>query len=244
MSYSVYAHKFPNGKMYVGITMQDCKKRWCNGRGYTSPLMKNAIEKYGWDNIEHVVLFSGLSKETACKIEIDLIRKYDLNNAENGYNISTGGESGSLGAARSEKWKSLHVEALNKKVSQYSLGGEKLNEFRSVKDAAESVGGSFKVISANCNGKKRTAYGYVWRFADDGFFLRDCKTGGAHKKAKRTVAYDKNGEKIAEFESAYSASKITGIKKQNIVACCNKKVKTAGGYEWQYAATGEKTNGN
>lgn len=57
----VYEHLFPNGKRYVGITSKPPKTRWENGAGYAKdgqPVMYNAIQKYGWDNIEHNVLFT------------------------------------------------------------------------------------------------------------------------------------------------------------------------------------------
>lgn len=31
-NYTVYAHKFPNDKYYVGITRQSPEQRWLNGK--------------------------------------------------------------------------------------------------------------------------------------------------------------------------------------------------------------------
>ena len=56
MSYSVYKHTFPNGKVYIGITSQKPEDRWSKGKGYQrQPLIYNAINKYGWDNIVHKI---------------------------------------------------------------------------------------------------------------------------------------------------------------------------------------------
>lgn len=237
--YCVYVHCFPNGKRYVGITKQEPYRRWSNGNAYKG-LMRRAIEKYGWENIEHIIVANGLDKDDACSTEIRLIKEYDTTNKKNGYNLSTGGEFGFSGVIRNKQWCEKIADSKKKKIIQYSTDGEILNAFESILDAAESIGGSFRVISANCNRKKRTAYGYVWRFDGDSFDLPQIKKGGHHAIAKRTFAY-RNGEKIAEFESAYQASVMTGISKQSIVACCNKKAKSAGGYEWQYAAESEET---
>lgn len=71
-NYSVYMHIFPNGKRYIGITSNEVNRRWEKGSGYKKQAkMKNAINKYGWENIEHIVLLCNLSKEEACKKEIE-----------------------------------------------------------------------------------------------------------------------------------------------------------------------------
>ena len=47
-NYKLYIHKFPNGKVYVGITSQDVGERWRHGEGYKDQLVYRAILKYGW----------------------------------------------------------------------------------------------------------------------------------------------------------------------------------------------------
>lgn len=89
-NYTVYKHTFPNGKCYIGITMQTPERRFMNGKGYKDcPKMNAAILKYGWNNVEHELLFDGLSKQEAEAKEIELIVAY--NSIENGYNIEHGG---------------------------------------------------------------------------------------------------------------------------------------------------------
>lgn len=46
-NYKVYMHIFPNGKKYIGITSQSLKDRFDGGYGYQTPIMRNAIRKYG-----------------------------------------------------------------------------------------------------------------------------------------------------------------------------------------------------
>lgn len=99
--YTVYMHKNKiNNKVYIGMTKQKVNSRWRKGKGYKEGKFKNAIDKYGWDNFEHIVLFENLSKEEACNKEIELIKKYNSSNRKYGYNISTGGDSGSIGTHR------------------------------------------------------------------------------------------------------------------------------------------------
>ena len=93
--YYVYYHRnIVNNKYYVGIT---CKKkpeyRWGkNGKNYSDQILGKAIEKYGWNNFEHIIVCSDLSKEEACKIEKELIEKYN-SRVPNGYNIESGGQT-------------------------------------------------------------------------------------------------------------------------------------------------------
>ena len=96
--YTVYLHRNKiNGKVYIGITGIEAQKRWANGRGYKtkgknqSGYFYNAIKKYGWENFDHEILYSGLTKQQAEEKEIELIRQYQSCNREYGYNIESGG---------------------------------------------------------------------------------------------------------------------------------------------------------
>ncbi len=77
--YSVYTHKVvtdDNGPMwYVGVTRQNLKDRWKPAL-YKGKSLWPYIEKYGWHNIEHRVIFDGLDREMALKLEDFLIMMY------------------------------------------------------------------------------------------------------------------------------------------------------------------------
>ena len=71
--YSVYDHITPDGMHYYGTT-NNIKRRWgYNGIYYKGTTLQPYIEKYGWQNIQHIVLFETLSKEDALSIEDSLI---------------------------------------------------------------------------------------------------------------------------------------------------------------------------
>ena len=97
--YTVYIHLFPNGKRYIGVTSKNVNARWENGlAGYVEskqPAMYNAIKKYGWDNIEHIILYEDLNYEDALNKETQLIEKYKTNcnryGNMYGYNMTDGG---------------------------------------------------------------------------------------------------------------------------------------------------------
>ena len=93
-NYIVYMHiNKINDKKYIGITCQMPRKRWKNGYGYdVGCYFRNAIDKYGWNNFEHVVLFKNLSQKQAKEKEIELIKKYNTMNRNLGYNRTEGGD--------------------------------------------------------------------------------------------------------------------------------------------------------
>ena len=59
-------------------------------------------------------------------------------------------------------------EAQKKPVSQYTKDGVLVMTYESVRAAARATGAQFPNISACARGKKKTAGGYVWRFAVEG----------------------------------------------------------------------------
>lgn len=93
--YTVYMHTNKiNNKSYIGITSQSVEKRW-GKNGYHYKMNKHfwsAIQKYGWDNFYHDILFTNLSRKRACEIEERLISVFMTQDPEMGYNITSGGE--------------------------------------------------------------------------------------------------------------------------------------------------------
>ena len=104
-SYTVYLHTTPSNKHYVGITSMPTEKRFGkNGKGYaTSKYFYRAIQKYGWDNIQHTILYTGLTREQASEKEKELIALYQSNKREFGYNCTLGGDGGMLGYSPTEE---------------------------------------------------------------------------------------------------------------------------------------------
>ena len=93
-NYKLYVHISPSRKRYYGITGKEVEKRWGNdGIRYNRQLyFWNVIQKYGWDNFEHEVLFDNLTKEEAELLERCYIALYETNNRKKGYNATEGGD--------------------------------------------------------------------------------------------------------------------------------------------------------
>lgn len=290
--YSVYMHVAPNGKKYIGITKRSPESRWKQGYG-NNEYFTRAIEKYGWNNIEHTVLFDGVSATFAHGAEIYLISHHKTHDREHGYNIAHGGIGGCAGYHHTEDAKRRISKAMStrivseetrqkirdanigikrseeycKRLSEAKKGkhtGEKascwgrfgnlhhnskavnqidaetlevINVFGSAAEAAREMTGKSNTahICDVCNGKRRFAHGYYWKYADDDSELR--APPRKEVETRKIRQYSKSGEYIAEFISIASAVRNNGLSdttKSNISQCLKGKVKTAGGFRWEH----------
>lgn len=95
--YTVYRHiNITNGKSYIGLTKQNPEDRFgSNGQNYKDkcPRFWSAISHYGWDNFYHMIVQDDIpTKEMACYIEKELIKMYNTQDKDKGYNILSGGQ--------------------------------------------------------------------------------------------------------------------------------------------------------
>ena len=190
-AYTVYKHTSPSGKVYIGITGKTPELRWRNGRNYKScPYFHHAIQKYGWDNFTHEILFTGLTKEEACIKEGQLISEYQSDNPDFGYNLNSGGGAGFTGGHHSEEtklkianahkgmkmppWSEEHKRKLSesltnnpkksKIVYQYDLDLNLIRTYPSVCEAYRQTLVSADRISKCARGKIKNAGGYIWSY--------------------------------------------------------------------------------
>lgn len=184
----VYMHvNKHNGKRYIGITSDTPAQRWRNGKGYyKNKHFSDAINKYGWGGFDHLILFTGLNKETACNIEQWLIAEYKTTDRRYGYNITTGGEyfrhseeskrlmsKNRIGKGRVKRT----PETIERMKANHKGGNDKravfcieLNKtFASINDASRATGINKKGISGCCRcvNHYNTAGGYHWKFINE-----------------------------------------------------------------------------
>lgn len=204
--YKLYKHTTPSGKVYIGITKaKDINKRWRKGKGYWSnAYFTDAINKYGWDNIRHEVLFVNLSKKEAEEKERELIKEYRSSERQFGYNIEKGGSlnkevsdttreklrQNALGKKASDNtrekmsishkgencyWYGKHLsdetkrklsELKGKKINQYTISGDLVGTYNSMTEVAQKYNVTRQNIYACCSGRRKTACGFIWRYAN------------------------------------------------------------------------------
>jgi group I intron endonuclease len=90
----IYCFIFPNDKRYIGFSTKNVKQRWSMHKHHAKNGVKNklynAIRKYGFDNIEKIILIEHPDKKYTLEILESLyIEKF--NSIENGYNTAPGG---------------------------------------------------------------------------------------------------------------------------------------------------------
>ena len=151
-NYKVYKHTNKiNGKIYIGTTKIELKYRWNNGKGYkTNEEFTYDINKYGWSNFEHEVLFDNLTKEEAEWLEKMYIALYDTTNEEKGYNQSFGGRGGSNGVKYTEEEIKRRNENKGKKVICIDTG----KIYNSLTDVIGDVGGYVSGLSVAIKNNK------------------------------------------------------------------------------------------
>lgn len=210
-AYSVYIHIFPNNKKYIGITSQTPHRRWRNGNGYKSQeMLTRAINKYGWENIEHIILFENLTQEQAEQKEIELINEYKTNIRKYGYNIEAGGNS-ARGYHLSEKTR--------KKMSKSRTGknnwlyGKHISDDVKIKMSIAHIG-KCDIEAVRKGAKKRM--------------------GANAYNSRKVIQCDKKGNMIKIYGSMADASRTTNTRTQDIYNCCKGRQKTANSFIWKY----------
>lgn len=120
----VYVHiNKLNNKKYIGITSKPKPEhRWNNGRGYKeSAYFYSAIQKYGWDGFDHIILHTGLSEQDAKQAEKWLISAWRTQDRCFGYNMTSGGDGTSGYHPSEETRKKLSTARIKVNLSEETL---------------------------------------------------------------------------------------------------------------------------
>lgn len=247
--YCVYKHTSPSGKVYIGITSQKPKERWDNGRGYKNNIyFCNAIQKYGWDNMNHEVLFENLTQEEAEHKEAELIALYKSDKREFGYNIALGGRINSVSEETRRKLSESHkgyvpTEEQRRKIGEAHRGEKHWNYGNRMSDEMRRrISEKQKGNKPWCTGRNLTAE-HRAKISKSHIGLKPSvetiakwRTTNIERGAFKAVEQiePNTNETIAIFVSISEASKQTGLDHRSIQKVCKGQRKTAGGFKWRY----------
>ena len=216
--YTVYQHKNKiNGKVYIGITKQEPEQRWRHGQGYkSSPHFYAAIQKYGWDNFEHNILFQNLTKEKACKKEQELIAKYHSMDREFGYNSTSGGDIFTMN------------EETKRKISQSMIGNKNGLGHPCSEEKKKKISEAQKGKHLTEEHKQKLSKAVKNRHTP----CSDQAKENIRKASRKKPVYCEELKTV--FESVQECSRQLGIPATNISKLCNGRGKTLKGYHLRY----------
>ena len=230
-NYIVYLHKnIINGKVYVGQT-NNLSRRWRgDGIDYQkSSYFFKAIQKYGWDNFEHLILKEHLAKEEADQWEVYYIDFYDSQNHEKGYNIRCGGSNGALAE---ETKKKLSQIAKEKELWQGDNNPRHKDPLFGERNGMYGKHHSEETKQKISESKKGT-------LLSEGVKQKISQTlKEKHPRSKKVLCIE-TGE---IYPSARQAAEAIGVPHTCISRVCNGQRKTSGGYHWKYLVEEEKNN--
>ena len=224
----VYIHENKiNHKRYVGVTCRDPRTRWANGKGYRRPSKQgtayshfyNAIEKYGWENFEHIIVAEGLTKAQAAEMEKKLIAEYETWKPEKGYNVTLGGD-GTSGAHHTIETKQRLSEIAKNRVEEtgvVNFKGQHHSE-KTKKTLHDLMIGRYDGENNPFAGKHHS---------------EETKKAIGNRTRQPVNQYSMNGTFIRQYNSALEASSATGISITCISNATTGKTRFAGNYLWK-----------
>ena len=210
----VYEHKNKiNNKRYIGITCQEPKKRWRKGKGYKNSIFRKAIDKYGWENFEHTILFENLTKDEAEQKEIELIKIYKTMNKKYGYNMCIGGNVTTGYKHSNDAKKRMSIAKKNK----YNGKNNPMYGRKGILSPAYNKKLSLETKKKISNSKKGILTNY------------------AQTLCKQINQYDLNNNFIKKWDSIANIERELNISGSLISRVCRGKRKTTKGYIFKYS---------
>lgn len=223
--YCVYKHTSKiDGRAYVGITRVGVENRWRNGGiGYKNQkYFWHYVEKYGWDSLEHEVLFDNLTEEEATTMEKELIAKWDLTNRNKGFNLDLGGST------NNRFWKGVYCVETDK-------------EYEGTRIAERETGIPASTICACCSGKRSFAgkddngNPLHWVYSDEKNLVSQRLEEVENKRTKNAISvYNIDGNLIAHYDTPRDAANQTGRDINNIRSDCLRPHRYQDGKIWIY----------
>lgn len=231
--YTVYKHTSPEGKVYIGCTSINPKRRW--GKRYPhNDMFSNDIEKFGWGNFKHEIIASRLTEDEAYDMEKELIHKYNTTDPSVGYNRSTGGRN-SRGFHLNEEFKQKlreintgkhHSEETRRKIREANTGRSHTKETKR-KLSEMRFGENNPMYGKHPSEETRRKIGDARR----GFHHTDEAKRKISEATSRKVMCIETG---IIYESMQKAAQHTGATSNHIPSVCRGKRNTSGGYHWKY----------
>lgn len=237
--YKLYMHiNKINNHFYIGITSLKANERFGkDGGNYKQcTYFWNAIQKYGWENFEHIIIADNLTKEQACKYEVDLIEHMKMERPNCCYNILVGGDLGRKDVVITDEYRNKFKGSKNP-VAKSVICVETNKVFDTVVDASKFYNIDRRNIIRACQtgrtcGKienKKLHWAYFDKINNTYNLVR-------HKNYEREVFCETTG---LYFNSIKEASEHYDVSYDSIWWSCNHNSLTRYGFKWRYVGDEE-----
>ena len=136
------------------------RKTFPNRKGYLSCIIYNNNKKHNMRI--HRLVAKTFIENPLNKEQVNHIDGNKQNNCVNNLEWCTNSEN-QLHAYKN----GLEKPRFKRKVSQYDLNGNYINTYEYIRTAGRKLNIDESSISSVCRGNRKTAGGYIWRYADD-----------------------------------------------------------------------------
>lgn len=245
--YKLYVHVNKiNNKKYFGITKNDVHERWEKyGSGYKKKThIRNAFDKYGWNNFEHFIILDLLTYNEALIYEKSFIHIFNTTNISCGYNKDKGGKDFLI---RAEARKSMESRGLVKPVVHLETN----TVYSDSNIASFHTGYKASSIRRTCNSKKYLLFNSHWMFKKDYDKLSENEINNILNIKPKNYMDDNRKviclETLEVFKNAEEAQKVYSVTTETCIRSCCKHLDsnriTAGGQHWLYLSEYQKLSG-
>ena len=137
--------------------------------------------------------------------------------------LTNSDESGQGNINRKREIIDKYLPKISKKVYQFNLDGEFIQEWKSTREASRNLNISHANISRCCNGINRHVSVYIFRYDKDSKII-PIKNPNAQKK--NVIEIDKYGIEIKRWNCLMDCSRDTKIDNGNLSRVCNGIIKS------------------
>ena len=240
MEYKIYGLIDPkdNQIKYIGQTKQSLEARLYahshtafnkSRNDYNCPRncwIRNRVNNFGEITIKLLETTDTIDK--CNKLEQYYIKKYGRKIFNEGVLVNTtpGGDN----AEHLQKYNTRDVRG--KSVDQYTVEGNLVTIWNSIRDIEETLGYSNSHITSCCKGKKNMIYEFVWRYHGESFDKYPVKDTRKHTYTMYDIdgnfikTYSKCCDILIDFPKLKSTSNITSV--------CKGRQDTFGGYVFRF----------
>lgn len=210
-----------NNKIYIGSSVNFRKRflrhlKELSKNKHHNAKIQNLYNKYGLKSLKFQILEYNIDQQLQFQKE-----QYWIDELQPVLNIKKVVETD--GRVNKDSWSNR----VDKQIFAFDNEGELVESFSSISDAVRWLNkGYVTAISEAASGKRKSAYGYFWRY-EPNFQFRQTETSSWIIQLTLTGEYVKRWNSLKEIneELKINISDISGV--------CNGRLNSAGGYCWR-----------